>query len=83
MILASYQFKAGEIPVKIEIKTIKGEYVPLYEVTVTGVEKTTELILEKIKSELVKEVSIDIKELRDIKRSSELRKNSRTRYLSL
>ncbi len=74
MILASYQFKAGEIPVKIEIKTIKGEYVPLYEVTVTGVEKTTELILEKIKSELVKEVSIDIKELRDIKRSSELRK---------
>ena len=74
MILASYQFNAGDIPVKIEIKTVEGEYVPIYKVSVTGVEKTTELILEKIKSELVKEVSLDIKDLRNIKRSAEIRK---------
>ncbi|RLI97153.1 MAG: hypothetical protein DRO96_01280 [Candidatus Aenigmatarchaeota archaeon] len=74
MILASYQFNAGDIPVKIEIKTVEGEYVPIYKVSVTGVEKTTELILEKIKSELVKEVSLDIKDLRNIKRSDEIRK---------
>ncbi|MBN2368627.1 type II/IV secretion system ATPase subunit [Candidatus Woesearchaeota archaeon] len=56
------------IPIKIAIIVSKEEFVPIYTVSISEISRTTELILEKIRQQLVKEVSLGIVELTDVKK---------------
>ena len=48
-----YNFISNEIPIKIRIYTEKNEFVPIYEVSISSISKNTEIILEKIRQELI------------------------------
>jgi archaeal flagellar protein FlaI len=54
----SYDFISDNMPIKIKIFMAKGEFVPLYEVSISSISKTTEFILEKIREELTAQVSL-------------------------
>ena len=56
--IATYNFVSDEIPITINIFRKKGEFVPLYEVSISSITKTTEFILEKIREELTAQVSL-------------------------
>jgi len=57
-ILATYNFVSDEIPITIRIYKKKGEFVPIYEVSLSTISRNTELILEKIREELTAQVSL-------------------------
>src|SRR3989338_3651128 len=56
--IATYNFISDEIPITINIFRKKGEFVPLYEVSISSITKTTEFILEKIREELTAQVCL-------------------------
>ena len=56
--LATYDFVSDEIPITIRVYKKKGEFVPIYEVSLSTISKNTELILEKIREELTAQVSL-------------------------
>lgn len=57
-ILASYNFISDNIPITITISRKKGEFVPIYDVSISSITKTTEAVLEKIREELTSQVSL-------------------------
>lgn len=67
-----YEFKSGNIPIEIKIYSKEGEYAPIYDCSVSAISKTTELVLERIRRELVKEVSLDIAEVTDPNRRTDI-----------
>ncbi|MFH2019851.1 MAG: type II/IV secretion system ATPase subunit [archaeon] len=71
-ILETYDFMSKDIPIKITIQTKKGDFVPNYNVTISQISKTTELILDKIRQQLIGEVSLGIAEITDSKKSTEI-----------
>ncbi|MBC8494884.1 hypothetical protein H8D36_01895 [archaeon] len=50
-IIVQYEFKSNNIPINVSVVKIKGEFVPIYEVSISNISKTTEFILEKIRQE--------------------------------
>ena len=69
-ILDKYDFVSKKIPVTITIIKNKGEFVPMYTVSISSIGGTTELILEKIRQELIKRVNLGIVEIQDLKKST-------------
>lgn len=67
--IEKYNFESKKIPIQITIKQIEGEFVPLYDVSISQISKTTELILEKIRQQLIKQVNLGIIEITDTKKS--------------
>ena len=57
-LLATYNFVSDNIPITIRIYKKKGEFVPIYDVSISTISKTTEIILEKIREELTAQVSL-------------------------
>ena len=57
-LLVTYNFVSDNIPITIKICTKKGEFVPIYDVSISSISKNTELILEKIREELTAQVSL-------------------------
>ncbi|MBI2124750.1 hypothetical protein HYT92_03080, partial [Candidatus Pacearchaeota archaeon] len=57
-LLATYDFVSDLIPITIKIYKKKGEFVPIYEVSISIISKNTEIILEKIREELTTQVSL-------------------------
>ncbi len=57
-ILATYNFISDNIPITINIYKKKGEFVPIYDVSISSISKNTEIILEKIREELTSQVSL-------------------------
>ncbi|MBI2659310.1 CpaF family protein, partial [Candidatus Woesearchaeota archaeon] len=57
-LLGTYNFISDNIPITIKIYKKKGEFVPIYEVSISSISKHTELILEKIREELTAQVSL-------------------------
>ncbi len=56
--ISTYNFNSGEIPITIRIYRKKGEFVPIYDVSISGISKNTEIVLEKVMEELTSQVSI-------------------------
>jgi len=67
-LLHTYSFDSDNIPIVIRIYKKSGEFVPLYDVSISGISKSTEFVLEKIREELTEEVTIGMV---DIVRSRE------------
>ncbi len=57
-LIATYDFVSDLIPITIKIYKRKGEFVPIYEVSISSISKNTEIILEKIREELTTQVSL-------------------------
>jgi flagellar protein FlaI len=68
LIVDRYQFESLNMPVSVVIRRNSADYVPVYEVTISSISQNTQLILEKIKQELVKEVNLGMVDIRDVKK---------------
>ncbi|MBD3210312.1 CpaF family protein [Candidatus Micrarchaeota archaeon] len=73
-LLAAYAFSSEGLPVEVRIFRRPADFVPKYEVTIPGIAEGTKLMLEtKLKGELVTEVKLDISEILDPKKFSEVK----------
>lgn len=57
-LLATYNFISDNIPITISVYKKKGEFVPIYDVSIASISKNTEIILEKIREELTTQVTL-------------------------
>ena len=71
-LIDEYVFKSKNIPITIKIYTEKGWFVPLYEVFISSISPATEFVLEKIREELIKEVSLGIVDITASKQTQPL-----------
>ena len=46
-IISTYGFNSGDIPITIKIYTKKGEFVPIYDISIAGISKKTQIVLQK------------------------------------
>ncbi|MBI2647140.1 type II/IV secretion system ATPase subunit, partial [Candidatus Woesearchaeota archaeon] len=61
--LATYNFISDNIPITINIYKKRGEFVPVYDVSISSITKNTEIILERIRQELTTQVSLGMVEI--------------------
>ena len=73
-IIDTYNFDSRAIPITIKIYTKKGEFVPIYDVAITGISKNTEVVLDKIKEELTGQVSLGMVDILDTKETGVIEK---------
>tara|TARA_Y100000310_G_scaffold255534_1_gene263031 strand:- start:23656 stop:25227 length:1572 start_codon:yes stop_codon:yes gene_type:complete len=65
--ISTYDFKSGDIPISIRIYTKKGEFVPIYDVSISGISKNTEIVLDRVIRELTTQVSIGMADILNTK----------------
>lgn len=70
MVLETYDYTSGDIPITITIRKEPSEFVPIYNVEISSISRTTEFILEKIRQELIKRVSLGFAEITDTKKTN-------------
>jgi len=68
-VLDSYEFKSDGIPITVTVIKKKGEFVPIYNLQISLISKTTEMILEKVRLELIRRVSLGAEEISNIKKT--------------
>ncbi|KYK27140.1 hypothetical protein AYK26_00405 [Euryarchaeota archaeon SM23-78] len=68
-VIDTYEYKAKNIPIKVTVVKRKGEFVPLYEISISSISKTTEFMLERIRQELVKAVNLEMIDITDLKKA--------------
>ncbi len=68
-VIEEYEYKSKNIPITITILKKKGEFVPIYDVAISSISRTTEFILEKIRQELIKRVNLGMVEITDVKKT--------------
>ena len=73
-IISTYKFNSGDVPITIRIYMKKGEFVPTYDVSITGISKNTEIVLEKIKEKLTSQVSLGMVDILNTKETGVIEK---------
>jgi flagellar protein FlaI len=68
-VLETYNFSSDDIPITITIYTRHGEFVPIYDVSISSISKTTELILERIRHELTSKVTLGMVDILNTKKT--------------
>ena len=68
-IIDTYDYVAKNVPIKVLISRKKGEFVPIYEVSISSISKTTEFMLERIRQELIRAVNLEMIDLTDLKKT--------------
>src|SRR3989338_7784833 len=68
MIKDKYNFYSGNIPVNLTIESVKDEFVLIYNVSISQIRANTELVLDKIRDELVNKVKLGIADITDPKK---------------
>jgi archaeal flagellar protein FlaI len=58
--IGTYNYNSKNMPITITVKKLIGDFVPTYEVSIASISSTTELILERIRLELIKQVNLGI-----------------------
>lgn len=69
-VLGTYNYFSGKIPITVTIAKEPGEFVPIYQLHISAISKTTEMILEKVRLELIKRVSLRTEDLGDTKKTN-------------
>jgi len=69
IILDKYEFKSERIPISVTIIKKRGEFVPTYTLQISIISKTTEMILEKVRLELIRRVSLGAEDIGDVKKT--------------
>jgi flagellar protein FlaI len=68
-ILDTYEFRSAGIPITVTIIKKNGEFVPIYNLQISLISKTTEMILEKVRLELIRRVSLGAEEISNVKKT--------------
>jgi flagellar protein FlaI len=68
-IIDSYKFTSLNMPISVRVFRKQGEFVPTYELYISTISKNTEIILERIRKELVHKVSLGMVDITQIKRT--------------
>jgi flagellar protein FlaI len=68
-VLGTYDFTSDDIPITITIYKKRGEFVPIYDVSIASISKTTELVLERIRQELTSKVTLGMVDILNTKKS--------------
>jgi len=66
-IVEEYDFDSDDMPIHIRIYHKEGEYVPIYDVSIASISKTTQMILEQIRRKLIREVSLGMVDITNLK----------------
>lgn len=69
-IVEEYDFVSDGIPISIKVLSRTDEFVLLYNVTISSISKNTEIILERIRQELIGEVNLGVVDITDSKKST-------------
>ncbi|MBD3163918.1 hypothetical protein GF323_01850 [Candidatus Woesearchaeota archaeon] len=57
-LIDQYNFESDKMPIIIKVYRDPKEFVPIYEISISSISETTEIILERIRKELIKEVNL-------------------------
>ncbi|MBU0757964.1 MAG: Flp pilus assembly complex ATPase component TadA [Nanoarchaeota archaeon] len=68
-VVSAYEFMSKNIPIQVRVVKFEREFVPTYEVSISQISKTTELILEKIRQQLIRHVNLGIIEITDFRKA--------------
>jgi len=71
-LIDNYEFSSNKMPISISIVQKPEDFVPTYNVSISSISKTTELVLEKIRQELINEVNLGIIEIISSKKGEEI-----------
>ena len=66
----TYNYYSGNIPISITIETKKDDYVLNYIVTISKISQNTEILLDKIRDELINRVRLEMGDITDPKKAS-------------
>lgn len=66
----SYEFTSQNVQVLIKIYLKHGDYVPTYEVNIPRISEHTEIVLEKIRHELITQVNLGMVDIIDINKAT-------------
>lgn len=69
IVISTYEYKSKGMPIEIKIYRSDSEFVPIYNVSISSISRTTEMILEKIRKEIIKEISLGLTEMNDAKKA--------------
>ena len=67
-IVDSYSFYSGNIPVKIAIESDRNEFVLIYKDSISQISANTDIVLDKIREELIEKVKLGIRDITDPKK---------------
>ncbi|MBS3097206.1 CpaF family protein [Candidatus Woesearchaeota archaeon] len=73
-LIDSYEFSSGTMPISINIARKEDEFVPIYEVSIASISKNTEVILEKIREELIEKVNLGMVDILSTKETGIIEK---------
>ena len=79
----SYQFYSDNIPVEININSDPNEFVLIYEVKISQISANTELILDKIRFELIDKVDLGVADITNPKRYEIIKEKFKDVIISL
>ncbi len=68
-LIDTYDYRSKDIPITVNIKKEAGAFVPIYELSIASISKTTEFLLERIRIELIRQVNLGLLEITDLKRA--------------
>ncbi len=71
-VLETYDFMSNDVPISVRIFSRPKDFVPTYEVSISSISKNTEIILEKIRQELIEEVSFGISDITAQKKTGKI-----------
>jgi flagellar protein FlaI len=69
-VIETYDFLCDNIPITTKICKKRDEYVLCYEISISSIGSTTEMVLEKIREELVRKVNLGMVDITDPKRKT-------------
>lgn len=73
-VLGTYELTSNNIPIKITVSKNEEEFVPSYEVSISGISEHTRMVLEKIRKELTSQVSLSMIDIINVKDSGDIDK---------
>lgn len=71
-IVETYNFQSNKMPITVNVCDVKGEFVKLYDVSISSISDNTEIIIDKIREELVTAVSLGITDITSQKDPKEI-----------
>lgn len=82
-VVEAYKFNSGNIPVNVSIESDRNEFVLMYKITISQISANTEILLEKIRNELVDKVKLDIGDVTDPKKFDYIKMKFQKTIISL
>ncbi|MFH1591722.1 MAG: type II/IV secretion system ATPase subunit [archaeon] len=76
-LIDTYDFISNKIPISVRIYNKHGDFVPTYAVSISSISRNTEIILEKIRYELISQVSLGIADITQSKETDHVEEKFR------